>query len=65
MEEYVGGQVNDWVSTIVKLAEFAASHPQACYAAFTFGLRYRWTYFRTTRPDIKGLLVPLECAIIS
>ena len=57
------GNVEDWVSQIVKLAEFAASHPQACYAAFTFGLRHRWTYFLRTLPDIEDLLEPLERAI--
>ena len=63
LEEYVNGKVEDSVSQIVKLAEFAASHPQACYAAFTFGLRHRWTYFLRTLPDIEDLLEPLERAI--
>lgn len=58
LEEY-----KDWVSQIVKLAEFAASDPQPCYAAFTIGICYRWTYFFRTRPDIEELLEPLECAI--
>ena len=40
-EEYVGEKVEDWVSQITKLAEFAVSQPQASYAAFTFGLRRR------------------------
>ena len=39
------------------------SQPQACYAAFTFGLRHRWTYFLRTLPDIEDLLEPLERAI--
>ena len=39
------------------------SQPQASYAAFTFGLRYRWTYFLRTLPDIAELLEPLERAI--
>ena len=48
LEEYVGTKVEDWVSQVVNLAEFAMSQPQACYAAFTFGLRHRWTYVTTT-----------------
>ena len=48
-EEYVGEKVEEWVSQVIKLAEFAVSQPQASYAAFTFGLRYRWTYFLRTR----------------
>ena len=47
---------------MVKLAEFAMSQPHTCYAAFTFGLRHRWTYFLKTLPDIEDLLEPLERA---
>ena len=39
------------------------SQPQACYAAFTFGLRHRWTYLLRTHTDIEDLLEPLERAI--
>ena len=48
---------------VTKLADFATSQPEACYAAFTFGLRHRWTYFLRTLPDIAELLEPLERAI--
>ena len=48
---------------VTKLADFAISQPQACYAAFTFGLRHRWTYFLRTLQDIAELLEPLERAI--
>ena len=57
------GKVEDWVGEMMRLAEFARSQPQACYAAFTFGLRHRWTYFMRTPPDIENLLQPLERAI--
>ncbi|KAL9984997.1 hypothetical protein ACROYT_G007348 [Oculina patagonica] len=63
LEEYVDGKVEEWVSQVVKLAEYDTSNPQACYAAFTFGLRHRWTYFLRTLPDIEDLLEPLERAI--
>ena len=63
LEQYVGGKVEDWVGEVTRLAEFARSQPQASYAAFTFGLRYRWTYFMRTLPDIENLLQPLERAI--
>ena len=46
-----------------KLAEFALSQPQACYAAYTFCFKDRWTYFLRTLPDIQDLLEPLENAI--
>ena len=63
LEEYVSEKVTNWVSEITKLAEFALSQPQACYAAYTFGLKHRWTYFLRTLSDIQELLEPLENAI--
>ena len=63
LEEYVSEKVTNWVSEITKLAEFALSQPQACYAAYTFGLKHRWTYFLRTLPGIQELLEPLENAI--
>ena len=41
------------------------SQPRACYAVFTCGfcLKYRWTYFLRTLPDLEDLLAPLEQAI--
>ena len=45
LEEYVNDKVVDWVNEVKRLAEFAVSQPQACFAAFTFGLKHRWTYF--------------------
>ena len=41
LEEYVSEKVTNWVSEITKLAEFTLSQPQACYAAYTFGLKHR------------------------
>ena len=64
LEEYVGEKVLDkWVNEVTKLADFSISQPQANYAAFTFGLRHRWTYFLGTLPDIVELLELLEPAI--
>ena len=45
LEEYVSKKVTNWVSEVTKLAGFALSQPQACYAAYTFGLKHPWTYF--------------------
>ena len=64
VEQYVGGKVEDWVGEVTRLAEFARSQPQASYAAFTFGLRHRWTYFMRKLTDIKNLRQPLERAIL-
>jgi len=63
LEDYVEEKVEDWISQIVRLAEFAQSHPQASYVAFTFGLRHRWTYYLRTLLNIENLLEPLEHAI--
>ena len=48
LEEYVGEKVDEWVSEVTKLTDFTISLPQASYAAFTSGLRHRWTYFLRT-----------------
>ena len=47
----------------MRLAEFAQSHPQASYIAYTFGLRHWRTYFLRTLPNSEDLLKPLERAI--
>ena len=41
------------------------SQPQAAYAAFSFGIRHKWTYFLRTIPEIEDLLQPLEEVILS
>ena len=41
---------------VTKLADFATSQPQACYAAFTFGLQHRWTYFLRTYRILQNYL---------
>ena len=55
--------MSKWVNEVVQLAKFALTQPQACYAAYTFGLKCRWTYFLRTLPDIHKLLEPLENAL--
>ena len=63
LERYISEKVETWVDEVTKLAEFALSEPQACYAAYSFGLKHQWTYFLRTLPDIEVLLEPLERAI--
>ena len=48
LEEYVSEKVDDWVGQVVKLAEFVATQPQACYSAHTFGLKHKSTYYLRT-----------------
>ena len=62
-KDYVDGKVTEWVGEIVKLAEIATTEPQACYSAYIFGLKHKWTYFLRTIPDTQDLLEPLERAV--
>ena len=61
--EYVSKKVSNWVGEVTKLAEFALSQPQACYAAYTFGMIHHWTYFLRYLPGIQDLLELLENAM--
>ena len=62
--EYVSEKVDDCVGQVVKLAEFAATQRQACYAAYTFGLKHKWMYYLIrTLSDNEELLEPLERTI--
>ena len=44
-KDYVDGKVTEWVGEIVKLAEIATTEPQACYSAYIFGFKHKWTLF--------------------
>ena len=65
LEDYVSKKAEQWVEEVIKLSEFTNSQPQACSAAYTFGLKYLWTYFMRTLSDIQDLLRPLEDALVS
>lgn len=41
LKQCFNSNVEEWVGQVTKLAMFALSQPQACYAAFTFGLKLR------------------------
>ena len=60
---YINEKVSEWVGELLKLADFAATEPQACYSAYMFGLKHRWTYFMRTIPDTQDLLEALESTI--
>ena len=57
---YVSEKADNLISEKAQLAEVAQAQPQASYAAYTFGLKHRWTYFLRTLPDIQELLESLE-----
>ena len=43
-----------------KLADIAASQPQAAYCALNQGLKHRWSYLSRTTENISELLQPIE-----
>ena len=45
------------------LASIAISQPHAAYAAFTHGLKHKWTYLSRVLSDISDLMAPLEKVI--
>ena len=59
-EQYVKELVEGWVKEVETLAEYAASEQQAAYAAFTFGLIHKWSYFQRTIPNTSNMYKPLE-----
>ena len=65
LEDYVSDTVEQWAEEVIKLSEFTNSQPQACFAAYTFGLKHHWTYFMRTLPDIQELLRSLKDALMS
>ena len=61
---YVLKKVAEWVGEVERLSSIAVTQPHAAYyAAFTHGLKHKWTYLIRTIPDISDHLQPLEDAI--
>ena len=60
---YVQQKVAEWVGEVERLSSIAVTQPHAAYAAFTHGLKHKWTYLIRTIPDISVLIQPLEDAI--
>ena len=56
--KWKGGGLGKWSDKIGGIFSFTASGLLS--AAFTLGLRHRWTYFLRALPDIDTLLEPLE-----
>ena len=62
-EEYVRDLVDKWVGDIESLSDIAKVDPHSAYAAYSFGLRHKWTYSQRTIPDTSSLYEPLETII--
>ena len=62
-KEYVKEKVNDWVTSLKKLANIAKTQPQAAYTCYVKGFSHKYTYFMRTIPNISELLKRLDRAI--
>ena len=60
---YVQHKVIEWVNEVERLSSIAVTQPHAAYAAFTHGLKHKWTYLIRTIPNIDDQLQPLEDVI--
>ena len=63
VEKYCDGMVDKWQQQLLCLAEIARTQPQAAHAAFTYGLRNRWSFGQRTLRTLGAHLQPLEDAI--
>ena len=61
--EYVNSKVNTWIDEVEKLSEIAKVEPHAAYAAYTHGMKHKFSYLIRTIPNSKEQLQPLEDTI--
>ena len=59
----MGNLVDDWVKQIKMLSMIAKIDPHSAFAAYTNGLRHKFTYAMRTIPNTSQLLQPVENAI--
>ena len=57
---YLKRKIDNWISTVKKLAGVAVTQPHAAFAAFTHCLQGQWTFLCRTMPDGPELFKPLE-----
>ena len=62
-EAFVREKVDQWVHELEKLADIAASQPQAAYSALVFSLKHKWSFLARTTRGISELLHPVEDVI--
>ena len=62
-EQFVGKKVKEWLLHLEGLREVGLSHPHTAHAAFTKGVKGRWTYLLRTIPGAGPLVRPLDEAI--
>ena len=59
-ESYIKELVSKWCEELTKLSEIAMTQPQAAYAAFTSGYKYKFSYFMRTINCISYFKSPVE-----
>ena len=59
----MSNKVIEWVNEVKRRSSIAVTQPHAAYAAFTHGLKHKWTYLIRTIPNIDDQLQPLEDVI--
>ena len=61
--EYAEELVSSWCEQLKVLSKIAKTKPQAAYAAFVSGFKYKLTYYIRTVPNIKQHLVQLDALV--
>jgi hypothetical protein len=62
-EVFIRKKVCQWMLELERLADIAASQPQAAYSALIFSVKHRWSYLVRTTKNITDLLQPIEDTI--
>ena len=62
-EEFMQHKIQERVSQIQRLSDFASTEPQAAYSAYVSGLQSKWTFFCRTQPGLKPHLARLDDTI--
>jgi hypothetical protein len=57
---YIKQKIDNWILSVKKLAEIAATQPHAAFSTFTQCLQGQWTFLCRAMPDTSELFKPLE-----
>ena len=63
--QFITSKINQWITEVSALSEFAKYEPHAAFAAFMHGLRHRYTFIMRAVPGISGEFKPLDDALSS
>ena len=61
--QFITSKINQWITEVSALSEFAKYEPHVAFAAFTHGLRHRYTFMMRTVPGISDEFKPLNDAM--